>query len=184
MERNEYLDLLKQNVLNENLIKHCLAVEAIMKKLGEYFKEDINKWGLAGLLHDIDYEKTKDNPEKHGLESVLILEKYISDQEILDAIKGHNEMLGFGRNTILAKALFCADQLSGLIVASTLVLPSKKIQDLNTESILKKFKEKSFAKGAKRENILLCETDLNIKLVDFIQIALVAMQEINNSIGL
>jgi len=113
-----------------------------------------------------------------------ILAPYNFENDILDAIKSHNEMLGFERDTLMAKALFCTDQLSGLVVASTLVLPSKKIQDLTVDSIMKKFKEKSFAKGAKRENILLCETELNIKLEDFIGLALESMQSISNGIGL
>lgn len=184
MERQEAYELLKSHVFNENLVKHCIAVESIMIKIAEYFKEDDKKWGLSGLLHDIDYEKTKDNPTEHGLISVDILKSYNLDDEILDAIKSHNEMLGFERKTLVAKALFCVDQLSGLIVASTLVLPSKKIQDLTLDSIMKKFKEKSFAKGAKRENILLCESDLNIKLEDFINLALMAMQGSSDSIGL
>ena len=154
-----------------------------MKRLAEYFKEDVDKWGLTGLLHDVDYEKTKENPEKHGLISIEILNGMVDD-EILNAIKCHNEMLGFERNTLIDKALFCTDQLSGLIVASTLVLPSKKINDLTVDSILKKFREKSFAKGAKRENILLCENDLNIKLEEFISMALEAMQKVSNMIGL
>lgn len=178
------MEILKENVFNENLIKHCIAVEAIMGGLAEHFNEDVLKWKLAGLLHDVDYEKTKELPERHGLESIEILKEYMIEEDVLDAIKGHNEMLGFERNTKIAKALFCADQLSGLIVASTLVLPSKKISDLNMDSILRKFKEKSFAKGAKRENILLCETDLNLKLEDFVSLALKAMQEVNKDIGL
>jgi len=184
MKREEFVELLKQKVLNKNLVNHCLAVEAIMCQLAEYFNEDVEKWGLTGLLHDIDYENTKDNPEKHGLESIDILANYDLPEEMLNAIKCHNEMLGFERKTLLDKALFCTDQLSGLIVASTLVLPSKKINDLTVESILKKFKEKSFAKGAKRENILLCETELNLKLDEFVGLALKAMQKINNEIGL
>lgn len=136
------------------------------------------------MLHDIDYESTKDNPEKHGLAAMDILKPYEIDQISLEAIKSHNEMLGFNRETLMAKALFCVDQLSGLIVASTLVLPSKKISDLNTDAVLKKFKEKSFAKGAKRENILLCENDLNIRLNDFVSMALEAMKIVGSQIGL
>ena len=184
MNRNEAYEILKQNVLENNLIKHCLSVEVGMRKLAEYFKEDVEKWGLAGLLHDVDYGTTKDNPERHGLDSMDILKQYNIDEEILDAIKGHNEMLGFERISLMAKALFCVDQLSGLIVASTLVLPSRKINELTTESVLKKFKEKSFAKGAKRENILLCETDLKILLADFVELVLKGMQEISSDIGL
>lgn len=184
MNRDEAFVLLKKNVLNENLIKHCVAVEAIMKKLAEYFKEDVNRWSQVGLLHDIDYESTKDSPEKHGLVAMDILKPYEIDQESLKAIKSHNEMSGFSRETLMAKTLFCVDQLSGLIVASTLVLPSKKINDLTLDSVLKKFKEKSFAKGAKRENILLCESDLNIKLNDLVLMALEAMQDVSEAIGL
>jgi hypothetical protein len=184
MERNTAYEILTKNVLENNLIKHCLSVEIGMRKIADYFKEDVEQWGLAGLLHDVDYGTTKDYPERHGLDSLEILKVYNIDEEILEAIKGHNEILGFERKTFMAKALFCIDQLTGLIVASTLVLPSKKINELTLDSILKKFKEKSFAKGAKRENILLCESDLNISLDNFINIVLKGMQEISNDIGL
>jgi len=184
MERNIAYEILTKNVLENNLIKHCLSVEIGMRKIADYFKADVEQWGLAGLLHDVDYGTTKDHPERHGLDSVEILKVYDIDEEILEAIKGHNEILGFERKTLMAKALFCIDQLTGLIVASTLVLPSKKINELTLDSILKKFKEKSFAKGAKRENILLCESDLNIPLDNFINMVLKGMQEISNDIGL
>jgi uncharacterized protein len=184
MERNVAYEIIKQNVLENNLIKHCLSVEVGMRKVAEHFKDDVERWGLVGLLHDVDYGTTKDNPQRHGLDSIEILKAYDMDEEILEAIKGHNEILGFPRTTLMAKALFCVDQLTGLIVASTLVLPSKKIKELTLESVLKKFKEKSFAKGAKRENILLCESDLNIPLDDFVNMVLSGMQEIGNDIGL
>ncbi len=184
MNRNEAYEILKQNVLEGNLIKHCLSVEVGMRKVAEHFKEDVEKWGLAGILHDVDYGTTKENPLRHGLDSIEILKPYGIDEEVLDAIRGHNEMLGFERKTLIAKALFCVDQLTGLIVASTLVLPSRKIKELTVDSVMKKFKEKSFAKGAKRENISLCETDLNISLADFVNMVLVGMQEIGDDIGL
>ena len=136
------------------------------------------------MLHDIDYEETKDDPGRHGLKSLEILKECNLAEDILNAISSHNEMTGVSKQTLMAKALFCVDQLTGLIVASTLVLPSKKIEALQVKSVLNKFKEKSFAKGAKRENILLCETDLNTKVEDFVLITLKAMQGISAEIGL
>lgn len=184
MNREGALILLKNNLKNNNLFNHSLAVEAVMVGLAEHFKEDKEKWGLAGLLHDVDYEQTKDYPEKHGLKSMEILKDAQLSQDVLNAIASHNEMTQVPKETLMAKALFCVDSLTGLIVASALVVPSKKIIDLNVESVLKKFKEKSFAKGAKRENILLCEMDLDLKLEDFVKIALLAMQKIDKEIGL
>ncbi len=184
MERQKAFDLLAKHLFDKNLIKHSLAVEASMAGLACHLGENMEDWSLAGLLHDIDYEMTKDDHLSHGLKSMEILSQTELSKDILNAIASHNEMTGVAKETLMAKALFCVDQLTGLIVASTLVIPSRKIKDLEATSVLKKFKEKSFAKGAKRENILLCEADLNIKLEDFVLIALKAMQGISEEIGL
>ncbi len=184
MDRISALKLLESNLFDKNLIKHSLSVEAVMVDLAEHFKEDKEDWGVAGLLHDVDYEQTKDCPEKHGLKSMEILKDAELSQDVLNAIASHNEMTQVSKETLMAKALFCVDPLTGLIVASTLVVPSRKIKDLELASVLKKFKEKSFAKGAKRENILLCEQDLGLKLEDFLKIALLAMQKIDKDLGL
>lgn len=184
MTRNEGFDLLKQNVQNQNLIKHCLAVEAIMLALARHFEEDEERWGLTGLLHDIDYETTKDNPSQHSLVGAKMLEDLGIDKDIRQAVKVHNEAHGIPPETLLEKALFVTDPLTGLIVAATLVLPSKKIADLSTENVLNRFKEKAFARGANREIIKKSEELLNLKLEEFVKIGLEAMQKIAAQLGL
>jgi putative nucleotidyltransferase with HDIG domain len=184
MTKEEALKILQENIKTPNLVKHCLAVEAIMRDLANHFKEDEEKWGLAGLLHDIDYEKTKDNPEKHSLVGAQMLEELGLDKETIEAVKAHNEVHGFEPQSLMAKALYVCDPISGLIVAAALVLPSKKLNDLTPESVLRRFKEKAFARGADREIIKKCEEYLNLPLEEFIEIALKAMQEIGEELGL
>ncbi len=183
MTKEEALKLIQEKIQNQNLIKHCLATEVCMRGLAEKFGEDQEKWGLTGLLHDIDYEETKNEPEKHSLFGVEMLEKLGLDKEICEAVKTHNEIHGIAPESKMAKALFCVDPLTGLIVASTLVLPSKKIADLTTENVLNRFKTKGFAKGANREIISKC-SDIGLSLEEFIEIGLKAMQKINNELGL
>jgi len=184
MERDKALNLLKENLSNTNLQKHCFAVEAIMRALAERFRKDTEQWGLAGLLHDIDYEKTKDDPQKHSLIGAEMLKETGLSQEICEAVKTHNEMHGLKPQSLMAKALFVADPISGLIVAATLVLPSKKINDLNVQNVLNRFKEKSFARGANREIIKKCEELLGLSLGEFTDIALTAMKGISEELGL
>jgi len=183
MIRDQAFNLVREKIKNQNLVKHCLAVEAVMRNLAVNLGGDPEKWGLAGLLHDIDYEETKNAPEKHSLVGAEMLEKIGLEREIVEAIKAHNEIHGLARETKLAKALFCTDPITGLIVASTLVLPSKKIKDLTVENILNRFKEKSFARGANREAILAC-SEIGLSLEEFVKISLLAMQEIANDLGL
>ncbi len=183
MNREEALKIVKQNISSQNLIKHSLAVEAIMRALARHFAENEEKWGLAGLLHDIDYEKTKDDPSKHSLLGAQILEELGIDKEISQAVRVHNEAHGILPETLLEKALFVVDPLTGLIVAATLVLPSKKIADLSPENILNRFKEKAFARGANREIIKKCQDYLNLSLEEFIEIGLEAMKRISQELG-
>lgn len=183
MNREEALQLVKEKIKNENLVKHCLAVEICMRALAKHFEENEEKWGLAGLLHDIDYEETKDNPEKHSLIGAEILEKMDLDKEICEAVKTHNEMHGIAPESRMAKALYSVDPLTGLIVASALVLPEKKLANLTPENVLNRFKEKAFAKGANRETIAKCE-DVGLSLEEFVKIGLQAMQSISNDLGL
>jgi len=184
MTREEGLELLKQNLSNQNLIKHCFALEAIMRALARYFNQNEEKWGIAGLLHDIDYEKVKDSPSQHSLVGAKMLEDLGVDKDICQAVKVHNEAHGIPPETLLEKALFVADPITGLIVAATLVLPSKKINDLTPENVLNRFKEKAFAKGANREIIQQSKELLNLKLEEFVKISLEAMQKIASELGL
>ena len=184
MIREEAINLLNDKVQNKNLIKHCIAAGACMRALAEYFDEDTEKWGITGILHDIDYEETKNDPAKHSLLGAEILHNLGVDKDIVEAVKTHNEMHEIPPQTRMAKAIYCVDPLTGLIVASALVLPSKKIADLTAENVLNRFKEKGFAAGANREIIGKCQELLEIKLEDFVKICLEAMKKINNELGL
>jgi uncharacterized protein len=184
MQREEALKTLKDNFSNQNLIKHCFAVEAIMRSLARRFNQEEEKWGLAGLLHDIDYEKVKDDLSQHSLVGAKMLEDFGLDKDICQAVKVHNEAHGIVPETLMEKALFTADPLTGLIVAATLVLPSKKIKDLTADNVLNRFGEKAFARGANREIIGRCEELLGLGLEEFIKIGLEAMQEIDSDLGL
>ena len=184
MNKNEALLILNDKVKTPNLIKHCLACGAAMKELARYFKEDEEKWVLAGLLHDIDYEDTKNKPEQHSLIGSEFLQRQGVDKDIVEAVKTHNEIHGFAPETKMAKALFCVDPLTGLIVAATLVLPSKQIKDVTTDNILNRFKEKGFAKGANREIIQQCESLLELSLKEFIGLVLRGMKLIADDLGL
>ena len=188
MTKEEALKLVNEKIQNQNLVKHCLAAEVCMQALAEHFGENPASggasWALTGLLHDIDYEETKSNPQKHSLLGAEMLEKLGLDKEIVEAVKTHNEAHGIAPETKMAKAIFCVDPLTGLIVAATLVMPSKKIADLTPENVLNRFKEKGFARGATREIIAKCEELLGLKLEEFVKIGLEAMQKINNELGL
>jgi len=185
MNRGEALKLIHQYVKNENSLKHMLATEAIMKALAKHFGESEEIWGLAGLLHDLDMEIVdyKKNPEKQGVVGAEMLEKMGVDKVITEAIKAHNEATGKVRESRIEKAIFCTDPLTGLIVAATLVLPSKKLADLTPQSVLNRFKEKSFAKGANRQIIASC-SEIGLSLEEFVKIGLEAMQGISNQLGL
>ncbi len=184
MNRDEALKTLTENLSNKNLIKHSLAVEIIMRALARYFGENEEKWGIAGLLHDIDYEMVKNDLSRHSLLGAKILEEKGVDKDICQAIKVHNEAHGILPQSLMEKSLFVTDPLTGLIVAATLVLPSKKIKNLTIENVLNRFKEKSFAKGANREIISKCRELLGLELEKFIEIGLRAMQEIGSDLGL
>lgn len=184
MIREEAFNLLKDKVQNKNLIKHCIAAGACMRALAEYFDENQEKWEVTGILHDIDYEETKNDPAKHSIMGAEMLEKLGIDKEIVEAVKTHNEIHEIVPQTRMAKAIYCVDPLTGLIVASALVLPNKKIADLTVDNVLNRFKERGFAAGANREIIGKCQDLLEMKLEDFVKICLEAMKKINMELGL
>lgn len=158
-----------------------------MRALAKHFNADEEKWGVVGLLHDGDYEISKDNPEKHTLLMVDWLKKMgETDSEIISAILSHN-YAHTGQNAPqnqLEWSLYCCDELTGLIVAVTLVQPSKKLADVTMESIMKKWSQKAFAAGVHRDQIAACEEKLGIKLEDFVTLALKSMQQVADEIGL
>ena len=181
MNRDEAYNLSESKLTNKNLFKHVLAVEAVMKGLANHFQEDENKWGLAGLLHDLDYEQTKDDPDRHSLVTEEILKDYDIDAEIIEAIKCHNDKAP--RYKLIGKAIYAADPVTGLIVAAALMHPEKKLASIDVEFILRRFKEKRFAAGANRDQIKTCE-DLDLSLEEFLDISLKSMQAINEELGL
>lgn len=195
MDRNQAYNLLTKYLHNKNLIKHSLAAEVGMKGVYRHMtpkdkqnETDETMWGITGLLHDIDYEVAQ-NTNRLTMHGELIFEpEYESDsipEPIAHAIKSHNfEMTGFKPESKMDWAIYCVDQLTGLIVAGALVHPEKKLAPLTAEYVLNRFGEKSFAKGARREPILLCEEKLGIPLKDFIEVVLKAMQEIHDGLGL
>jgi len=184
VNRNEALTELNKRVKNRNLLKHMYAVEAVLRHLSRRLQADEEQWALAGLLHDIDYEDTAQNPERHSLIGAEILEGLGLDQEIVYAVKVHNPAHNLERRSLLDHALHIADPVTGLIVAAALIHPEKKLASIDTEFILNRFAEKQFARGANREQISLCENELGISLEEFIGIGLEAMREISGELGL
>ncbi len=181
MNREEALELVKSKVKNKNLVKHMLAVEAIMKRVARHFGEDEDFWGLTGLLHDLDYDVTVNDFEKHGQISVEWLKDYDLDDEILYAIKSHPKK--GDQKSRMDWTLFACDPLSGLIVAAALMHPTKKLKNLDVKFVLNRFKEKRFAAGAKREDIKECEK-LGLSLEEFVRLALEGMQSVDEDLGL
>ena len=187
---------------SKNLQKHGLAVEAIMRALCKYLKDksslqgvpleareaqefDEEEWAIVGLLHDADYELVEKDPKRHTLVTEEKLREFGGVSErIINGIKAHHDGIKSGRDNLMESSVYAADELSGLITAAALVRPDKKIASLTKESVLKRFKEKSFAAGANREQILACEKELNIALQEFVGIALKAMQGIAQELGL
>ena len=184
--REQAWKLLTEKMQSQNLRRHCLSVEVVMRALAKHFNSDESKWAIVGLLHDGDYEFTKDDPGNHAkLMAQWVRELGETDEELLTGIESHGWFhQGKLPQTQMQWALFCCDELTGLIVACALVQPTKKLADVTVESVLKKFPQKSFAAGAKREDIVVCEEKLGLKLDEFIQISLSAMESIAPEIGL
>jgi len=183
MNRNEALTLLKKYLKDNKLLKHSLSVEAIMKGIAKFIEEDIDLWSRVGLLHDLDYEYTQGHPEKHANISADILAGLIPEKGI-NAIKAHNYLhTDYIPTTSIDKSLLAADAVSGLIIATALVMPSKKINDVRIETLLNKYNDKSFAKGCNRNKINLC-LDIGIDLNDFLSLSLNALIEISKELEL
>lgn len=183
MEREEALSLLKGEVKTKNLIKHMLAVEAVMRRLAEELEQDEELWALAGLLHDLDYDETVDRPEQHGLLGARILEEKGLPAELVQAVKAHNEALGVERRSLLDKALYASDPVTGLLVAAALIHPQKKLAAVDLDFVMNRFKEKGFARGANRKQIESC-CELGFSLEQFIALSLEAMQSMAKDLGL
>jgi putative nucleotidyltransferase with HDIG domain len=183
MDRQEALGSIRENVENENLIRHMLATEAIMRALAKRLGENEAEWAMAGLLHDIDVELTEGDMKAHSRLGADIARDLGASDTIASAILCHNQTHGVAPKTTMARALLCADPLTGLITAAVLVRPDKKIASLEPKSVRKRFKEKGFAAGASREHIARC-SDIGLELDEFIAIGVAAMQGIAPELGL
>lgn len=184
MNRQEALQLVRSRVKNENLVKHMLAAEAIMGSLAERLGGDEEQWRLAGLLHDLDVEETADTPEEHGRRTVEWLRAAgLEDEEVLQAILAHNSANGSTVDSMLDRALFASDCLTGLITAAALIRPEKQLGLVSLTSLQKRFKEPAFAKGARREDISTC-SELGLELDEFLGLGLEAMQGVADELGL
>jgi uncharacterized protein len=181
--REKSIRLIEKYIRNENLKKHLLATEAFMRALARRLNQDEEIWGIAGLIHDIDWDLTRETPEKHSLLGAEILTQEGYPPEIVSAVKIHNYIHGLEPQTLLEKALYL-EALTGFIVAVALVMPNKKLSEVTVERILSKLKEPSFAKGVKREIIYRGEEFLGLKFEEIIEICLKAMQEISDQLGL
>jgi len=182
--REEALALMEHHLEADSMRKHSLASEAIMRALAPRFGADPEMWGLTGLLHDLDYNETRDHMQQHTLLTEKILEEKGVDPQIRDAIKYHNaENLGLTRKDPIHFALTAAETITGMLVAATLVNPDKKIASVKSKSVKKRMKAKEFARSVNRDHILLCE-HIGIPLDDFIAISLEAMSGISERLGL
>ena len=183
MKREDALASLKASLSNQNLVKHCLATEAIMRSLARRLGQDEAEWGLAGLLHDIDLDITNDDMSTHSKVSAEMAQELGASPEVVQAILCHNEAHGVPRESLMDKALYCADPLTGLITAAALVRPDKKLAGVAAESVKKRFGEKRFAAGASREQMALC-SELGLSLDDFLALGVQAMQGVAGDLGL
>lgn len=184
MERSAALALMQTHLTLPSLRKHSLASEAVLKALARRLNQDEALWGLAGLLHDLDYEATQNRPEEHGPQTAALLKELGLPEELLAAVKAHNaEMTGHPRATLLDNALTCGEVVTGLITAAALVRPDKKISALKPGSVMKKIKDKAFARRANRDLIRLCEK-CGLELPEFLSLAIGALAEIEAELAL
>jgi uncharacterized protein len=182
MQREEALTLLRRYLKRDNMMSHSIASEAIMRGAARHLKADEDLWGLAGLLHDIDFEMTEEEPQKHGLIAMEILPPEIPS-EVRQAIKSHNEANGSMRSAAIDFALSAGESLTGLIVATAMVYPDKKLSSVKVKSVTKRMKERAFARNVSRESIMECEK-CGVPLETFVEIGISSMQEIAGDLGL
>ncbi len=182
--RDEAVILLNKYIKNERMLNHCYASEAVMMALARRLGRDEEKWGIAGLLHDLDVELVNADLSIHGKETEKILKEKGIEPEIIEAIVMHNETFtGKKRHSELQHALAAGETITGLIVATTLVYPDKKIASVKQKSVVKRMKEKAFAASVNRDNIMECEA-IGIPLSEFVEISINAMKDISDQLGL
>lgn len=187
MDRSAALTLINSWTKTPNLVKHMLAVEAAMRELARYFHEDEEFWGLTGLIHDLDYEKLKETPEKHPSLVFDELAKYEVDPRLIQAIRSHAWGWQKGAPQPEGKmewSLYLCDELTGLIIACALVLPGKKLASVTVDTVMNKFPKKDFAKGVDRERLNLIEPNLGLSTRDFVSLCLSGLQSVSSDLGL
>ena len=186
--RDETLALMHEYTQSDSLRKHMLSVEAAMRAYAEKFGEDPERWGTTGLIHDFDYERYPNNEhsptEEHPSEGVRILRERGYPEDVLQAILGHATYCGVPRDTQMAKALFAVDELTGLITATALVRPTKNVNEVEAKSVRKKMKDKAFARGVNREDVIIGAEELVVDLDSHIAFVIGAMQSVASEIGL
>ena len=186
--REQTLALMHEYTASDSLRKHMLSVEAAMRAYAEKFGEDVERWGTTGLIHDFDYERypnSEHSPtEGHPAEGVRILRDRGYPEDILRAILGHATYSGVPRDTPMAKTLFAVDELTGLITATALVRPTKNVHEVETKSVRKKMKDKAFARGVSREDVMTGAEELGVDLDMHIAFVIAAMQAVAADIGL
>ncbi|MBN1338618.1 MAG: HDIG domain-containing protein [Bacteroidales bacterium] len=184
ISREKAVGLLHRYIKNPNMLSHCYASEAVLQALATRLGRDREKWGLAGLLHDLDVELVAGDMYTHGKETARILAEHGVDEEIIDAVRMHNETSsGEKRTKEFQHALAAGETITGMIVATTLVYPDKKVVSVKPGSVIKRMKEAKFAASVRRENIMECEK-IGIPLQEFVEISLKAMAGIHDQIGL
>ena len=186
--RDDTLALMQEYTASESLRKHMLSVETAMRAYAGKLGGDAERWGITGLIHDFDYEKFPNNAhsptEEHPSEGVRILRSRGCPEDILEAILGHATYCGVPRVTPMAKALFAVDELTGLITATALVKPTKSVHDVEARSVRKKMKDKAFARGVSREDVVQGAEELGVDLDEHIAFVIAAMQGNAEGIGL
>jgi len=181
MNRDEAMELVWKHLPDDMMRKHVLAVEAVMRGLARHFGEDETVWGMAGLLHDLDYEMTRTDPERHGRLSGEMLRELGIDPVIVNAVMAHADKCE--RDTLINKCIYAADPVTGLVTAAALIRPEKKLEFVELKSLKKRFKEKRFAVGADRDRISAIEA-AGMPLDKFLEIALESMKPIAAQLGL
>lgn len=186
--RDEALAIVHEYTASDSLRKHMLAVEAAMRAYAIHFGEDPERWGLAGLVHDFDYERfpnaSHSATEEHPAEGVRILRGKGFPEDVLTAILGHATYSGVPRDSKMAKTLFAVDELTGLITATALVRPNRSVMEVEAKSVRKKMKDKAFARGVSREDVINGAADLGVDLDEHIAFVISAMQAVAPSLGL
>jgi putative nucleotidyltransferase with HDIG domain len=186
--RSEALALVHEYTRSESLRKHMLAVETAMRAYARRFGEDEERWGLAGLVHDFDYERFPNDAhsptDEHPAEGVRILRARGWPEDILEAIMGHAQYSGVPRTSLMAKTLFAVDELTGLVTATALVRPSKSVHEVDARAVRKKMKDKAFARGVSREDVVLGAQELGVDLDEHVQFVVDAMRANADAIGL